>query len=123
MDQEAKKALALNVSRLMEHHGLTQEGMAKKAGVSQRSISNLIFISSPHSPKLKTIEDVAKAFNLQTWHLLLPDAPIDLLLNSSIEKVVSNYASASKEGRDMINRVSDREAAIAVQQVQRQAKS
>jgi transcriptional regulator with XRE-family HTH domain len=123
MDQEAKKALALNVSRLMEHHGFTQEGMAKKTGVSQRSISNLISIDSPHSPKLKTIEDVAQAFNLQTWHLLLPDAPIDMLLNSSIEKVVSNYASASQEGRDMINRVSDREAAIAVQQVQRQAKS
>jgi transcriptional regulator with XRE-family HTH domain len=115
MDLETKKTLADNVKRLMDHHQLTQTSLAKKAGVSQRNVSNLIKAESPHSPTLKTVEDIAKVFKLQTWHLLLPGAPIDLLINTCIEKVVFNYATASKEGRDMINRVSDREAAIASQ--------
>ena len=113
MDGKTRKILARNVSILMKHHGHNQISLAKKAAVSQRTISNIVNPDNPHEPTLAKIDAVAQAYNLQTWHLLIPDAPLELLTNKCIEKVVGNFIHSSDAGRTMISRVSDREAEVA----------
>ena len=115
MDGKTRETLARNVSILMTYNEHTQTALAKKAGISQRTISNICDPNSPHSPKLDSVDAVARAYRLEVWHLLIPDAPLDLLINKRIEKVVDNYVKASETGRDMIHRVSDREAEVAYQ--------
>lgn len=113
METDCRTALAKNLKALMDHHGYTQTKLAEKSGVSQRNISNVLNADCESSPTLETIDKLARAFHLTSWHLLLPGLQIDLLTNSRLEKVVENFTNATHEGRDMISRVSDREAAIA----------
>jgi transcriptional regulator with XRE-family HTH domain len=113
MDITTREALAKNVRLLMNHYQMNQTQLGKRADVSQRSVSNVLNADCENSPTLQIIEKIAKAFHLETWHLLVPGLNLELLLNSRIESVVKNYATASHEGREMISRVSDREAAIA----------
>jgi len=97
---EESKNFARNLRILMEHHKDTQTSLAKRSSVSQKSISNMLNLGDDTSPKLANVALVAKAYNLQTWHVLLPDVPVDILLNSSIEKIVANYTHADKETRE-----------------------
>lgn len=82
--------LAQNLETLMQKKLpllSTQEQVAAKAGVSQRTISNLLRPDAPDmkAPKLDVVEKVAAAFGLATWQLLLDRATVggelaDLLL-------------------------------------------
>lgn len=53
-----------------------------------------------NSPNLANVALIAKAYKLQTWHMLYPNAQLDILINTSIEKFVENYAHADKETRE-----------------------
>ncbi len=51
----------------------TQPKLAKRAGVSQRTVSNLLREAGPKEkgPRLDVVEKIARAFGLSTWQLLL----------------------------------------------------
>jgi transcriptional regulator with XRE-family HTH domain len=99
MNEEAKN-FARNLRILMGHHQDTQTSLAKRSGVSQKTISNMLNPGDESSPNLANIADIAKAYNLQTWHVLLPDVPKEILINSSIEKFVANYTHADPKTRE-----------------------
>lgn len=106
MNDEAKN-FARNLRILMEYHKDTQQLLSKRSGVSQKTISNMLNPGDSNSPNLANVALIAKAYNLQTWHLLFPNAPADILINSSIEKFVENYAHADQETRDAWARVAE----------------
>lgn len=67
----AREIVAENVRRLMGQQ--TQKTFGKKCGVSQTGLGYLL---RPHntamsSPKLDTLEKIAKANELETWQLLV----------------------------------------------------
>jgi transcriptional regulator with XRE-family HTH domain len=99
MNDEAKN-FARNLKILMEHHQDTQSSLHKRSRVSQKTISNMLNPGDDSSPNLANIEKIAKAYNLKTWHLLLPNPPQEILINSSIEKFVENYTHADKKTRE-----------------------
>lgn len=74
MNEEAKN-FARNLKILMNHHQDDQNKLAKKSGVSQKTISNMLNPGDSNAPNLKNIARIAKAYKLQTWHLLYPNAP------------------------------------------------
>jgi transcriptional regulator with XRE-family HTH domain len=71
----ARQVLVKNLSRLRDASLSlkTQTQIAEKSGVSQRSVSNLLNCDKPetNAPTLDTIEDVARAYGLEAWQLLL----------------------------------------------------
>lgn len=91
----------------MEHHEDTQSTLSKKSGVSQKTISNMLNPGDNNSPNLANVALIAKAYKLQTWHMLYPNAPLDILINTSIEKFVENYAHADKDIREAWARVAE----------------
>jgi len=106
MNDEAKN-LAHNLKRLMEHHADTQHTLANRSGISQKTISNMINPGDGKSPNLENVSKAASAYRLETWHLLYPNAPIEILTNSSIEKLVHNYVVGDKAAREAITQVSE----------------
>ena len=104
---ETTKKLAINLKILMDHRGDNQTDLAKRAGVSQKTISNMLNPEDDKSPNLKKVSLVARAYGLQTWHLLYPDAPIDILINTDIEKLVSNYINTDQNSRKAISQVAE----------------
>lgn len=107
---ETRITLAKNLKYLMDRNGWKQVEMAQKAGVSQRSISNLLHPET-HSPVLETVEAVAKAFGLNLWHLIMPTLIEDLESDTSIRKLFDAYEKADAPGRKLIQQVAEREAA------------
>jgi transcriptional regulator with XRE-family HTH domain len=79
MDQavkpRARNILAGNLKTLMKRNLnlKTQVKLAKRSGVAQTTISNMLNpgTSAMASPKLDSVEKVAQAFGLATWQLLL----------------------------------------------------
>lgn len=99
MNEEAKN-FARNLSILMEYHGDDQPTLSKRSGVSQKTISNMLNPGDDRAPNLKNIALIAKAYGLQTWHILYPDAPADILINSSLEKFIDNFVHIDKPARE-----------------------
>jgi transcriptional regulator with XRE-family HTH domain len=106
MNDEAKN-FARNLQILMDYHKDTQKSLSDRSGVSQKTISNMLNPGDSSSPNLANVALIAKAYKLQTWHLLYPNAPVDILINSSIEKFVENYAHADHETREAWARVAE----------------
>ena len=76
--RKARYAVARNLKRLMEGSAAlsTQTRVAERAGVKQRTVGYLLDpeTTDMQSPKLDTVEKVARAFGLEAWHMLIdPD--------------------------------------------------
>jgi hypothetical protein len=70
----ARQIVAANVKRLMQRSALnTQDKLGKAAGLKQRTIGYLLDpeTTDMKSPKLDTVEKVARAFGLEPWVLLV----------------------------------------------------
>ncbi|MBK1725697.1 helix-turn-helix domain-containing protein [Halorhodospira neutriphila] len=115
MDDEETRAIAENLSKLMAHKGHTQERLAKLAGVSQRTISNMLRPESGHTRTLNSLKSVASVYGLKAWTLMIPDQSLDALLaGKRMERVVYSYSHADDEGKRYIERVSEKEFAYQV---------
>ena len=90
MNKEAKK-IAQNLRRLMEHHQDTQHSLAAKSGISQRTIGNILNPGDEKACGVDAIEAIAKAYNIPAWKFLLPNAPIVLLKDHTLENFIENY--------------------------------
>ena len=105
-------ALVKNVARLMAERGDTQTTVAARGGISQRAVGYIATYGKTHhtSPTLRTVEGLAKAFDVPAWMLLIPDMPLDLLAGHRLPDLIENYCEASSVGRDTVDRVAAAEA-------------
>jgi transcriptional regulator with XRE-family HTH domain len=101
--------LARNVRLLMDHYNLTQTELHNKTEVSQRSISNLLRPGSIGSITSETIEKIADYFQLEYYHLLIPEIPLEELLTKRVEKLVTCYNQSTQDGRENVTRIAENE--------------
>jgi transcriptional regulator with XRE-family HTH domain len=101
-------AVARNLRTLMEREAMTQLKLAKKSGVSQRTISNVL--TESHEPGVETVDQLAKVFKLEGWQLQMPDLPPELLGSDLVDRTVGALVQASPKGREMIADLAEREA-------------
>lgn len=114
MESERQTALtfAKNLQRLMDHHGLSQNELAKRSGVGQRTLSTLLDQKRPleMNPRSTTIQQLAEYFDVPSWILLIPDLPLDLLTDKRLAQLVERYRDSGNQGRESIDRVAEMEA-------------
>lgn len=110
MPKTTHEIIADNVKRLMEYHNeMTQTLLAKKAGISQRTISNVTNPGSVGSITTETIEKLANFFDLEPYHLMIKDLPVEELLSKRLEKLIECYSQSTLEGRENIKRIAENE--------------
>lgn len=109
MNEDAE-ILADNVTRLMKHHGDDQNSLARKAGVGQKTISNVINKRAKGAPNLDIVTKIAKTYRIKTWHLLLSNCPDEILFNHRVEKLVENFLTSDEMGRNATMAVSETRA-------------
>jgi transcriptional regulator with XRE-family HTH domain len=102
------EAVAKNLAKLMDAHRLTQQQLAKKADVAQRTISNIL--NASNEPGIEKINKIARVFGLEGWQLQMPNIPDDMLMSGVVHKVMDALTQATPEGREMIGRLAEREA-------------
>lgn len=103
-----RATLARNLSYLMDKHQLSCAALAKRSGVSAKTINNMT--NTRYNVTLDSVDAVARAFGLSGWHLIMPNLPADLIESRSLENLVTRYAGLPAEGRDQVERTADREA-------------
>ncbi|HET6631553.1 MAG TPA: helix-turn-helix transcriptional regulator [Rhodanobacteraceae bacterium] len=116
MHNDATLAIRDNVRRLMNDRGMSQRALAKAAGVSQSSVGYLLRyrdINDRH-PTTSTIEAIAGAFGVQTWQLLIPEMPLELLTSPRMAALLLNYKDAAPEGRANLERIAESEKRYAL---------
>jgi transcriptional regulator with XRE-family HTH domain len=104
---ELRKTVAENLRALMDRRAWSQTDLAAKAHVSQRHISNML--NRKTSASFETLNSVAEAFGIPGWVLML-ELPVDLLDSQRIPLLVLRYRNSGPDGRDLIDRLTEREA-------------
>lgn len=101
-----REILAANIRLLIAADSLSQDQLAKKSGLGQRTISNLIRPETGHMPRIDVIERLADALRVEAWRLLLPDMTVELLRGNGLAEVVHSYVEADERGRGSLESVS-----------------
>ena len=106
----SKILIAKNVKLLRRYARLSQVSLAKQAGVSQATVSNL---ENPdkagdnYSPTTDNIDAIAAVFGLP-GAVLAMNLPMDILLNfSNISSVIHRYVLANSRERQAIEAVAE----------------
>lgn len=118
--REIALALGKNLQQLMEHHQLSQAQLSKKAGVGQSTLSNLLDLTSPLeiNPRASTISQLAAYFGLPAWQLLIPEQPLELLLNDGLARLLEGYKDLPPKGRQQLVSTLDAEQRYAAMERQ-----
>ena len=112
MAKSTKEVVIANVKTLMSMRQDTTYSLAKRAGLAQSTIVNIL--SGRHKISVDTAESLANAYGLDGWHLLLRNLDADLLGSPRIDKLYQRYIAASGEGRDYIDSVAERESKYTI---------
>ena len=67
-----EKKLARRIKSLREGMGFTQSELAEKAAIEYKHFQALESLKNKHSPTLRTLEKLSKAFGLKLWEFLKP---------------------------------------------------
>lgn len=103
-----KTVLARNLRYLMGDRGWDQVDLAKKSGVSQKTVSNIL--NEMKVPGLDTVDKLAGAFGLNLWQLIMPGLVDDLRSPTSIREVYEAFRKTNDKGKEFILSVAEREA-------------
>jgi len=103
-----RETVAANLATLMRQRHWKARDLAARCNVSFRQIHNIL--NGTSVPSTETVDELASAFGLRGWHLLMPNLPDDLLCNVALERLVDDYVAADAEGRDLATRLLSRRA-------------
>lgn len=106
-----KAIIAKNLRQLMDQEGLSEAALSRRtgSGVSQKAINNIL--NQRQACTIETADKLARAFELDLWCLLLPRFPEDPAVIEAMRRLYESFSIASPEGRELINKVAEREAA------------
>lgn len=102
MDRKMELVLGRNLLRLRQLQNVPQTKMAKIAGVSQKTISNIENANSGVSPKLQTICQVADYFGIHPSVLLIDNLTDDALTDKSVSLMLQRFVQLAPEHKTRI---------------------
>ncbi len=116
MSTTAREILARRLKALRLQRGWSQRDLKQASGVSQKTISNVEQAGKLESNfTFDSAEQLAQAFQYEVWQLLIPYG-VELTpdefrhLVMGLNQLLQHYAQASSEGRQLIERIAEREA-------------
>lgn len=103
-------SLATNLRYLMKLRGWTEEEVSRRTRgrVSQKTINNILH--KRYRVKSDTADDIAEAFGLAGWLLIMPNLVRDIESGGTIAKLIESYLDSSDEGKRLILNLAEREA-------------
>ena len=112
---DPKKILADNI-RMLLHEAKTMDTdkLLRKSGVSPRGLGYILAME--RSSKIDTVDDIARAFNLPVWQMLMPNLKEFLKSNGQLDIIIDDYIKSSDEGKGNIYRIAQMESRYATPQ-------
>jgi transcriptional regulator with XRE-family HTH domain len=103
-------ALAENVRALMQKKNWTQQELAKKSGLSQKTISNVL--NQKSSTTIGTLDRLGYAFGISPWSLLMKYEDPQDITDGVLPEWVSLFSSSARESREFLIGVARRESKL-----------
>lgn len=113
--QDLALAVAGNLRRLMDHHQISQAQLSKRTGVGQSTLSNLLDAANPLeiNPRMTTLHQLGLHFQVPAWLFLVPDVPLEMLLDGSLPRMIERFRQLPPSGRANVERIADGEMRYA----------
>jgi transcriptional regulator with XRE-family HTH domain len=92
--------VSTNVRNLMRSMDWSEHDLAKKSGVSQKAINNLL--NKTTGCTITTADKLAKPFGLTGWQLMLEKLPVDAAFGSTLTQIMVKILGTDPKGRDWI---------------------
>lgn len=101
--------LARNLNMLMRASGnMSRADLARRSGVSARMVAYIC--NAEKTTTIETAQALAEVFGLEGWHLIMPNLPDGINRSKKLSMLLENYSGSSKEGKEMITMIAEREA-------------
>jgi transcriptional regulator with XRE-family HTH domain len=100
--------VAENIKLLMSASGMTVKEVSKKSGVPERTIYS--YLKLERTPNVDTTEDIAQAFGLSGWHLLMTNLEYDMIKSGKLDRLIHSYSNCPPESQEYLLMVSERDA-------------
>jgi len=97
---QTRKVLANNLRRLMVDRNWTQAELAERAGIAQKTVSQVINEASAAS--IETAEALAKAFGLEAWQMLMPPVSTELEKAQEMATLIKQMRNSNDSDREVI---------------------
>lgn len=105
-ERQLIELVSSNVRRLMKAMDWSEHDLAKKSGMSQKAINNLLNMSTGCT--ITTAEKLAKPFGLTGWQLMAGELPADVAFGNSLTQIVVKFLKTDDKGRALIRDVAER---------------
>jgi len=99
-----------NIRTLLLARGWSENYLAKRCNMQQRSLNHFMQPGSTVSPKINTAERVARGLEVPVWILFLDDIADDIRMWRQMDRFAQTFPKLSREGRDMVMRSLDLES-------------
>lgn len=109
MTMTTKDYLARNILMLLDINQWSKKQLAKRAGISDRMVAYLV--NKERSATIDVADAIGKAFGINGWLMISPYLTPESY--KSLEKLNSDFAATTREGREHIKMVAEREAAYS----------
>jgi transcriptional regulator with XRE-family HTH domain len=109
----ATEIIAGNLDRLMAERGLVDRVVGKLSGVGHKTVNNMR--QGRHGATLEKIEAVARALKVPAWMLLVPNAPIEMLRDGEVQRLVRDFLDCNPEQQKSLSNLAASAAEIAKQ--------
>lgn len=73
VSQRLTTIVGANIRRLLRARGLTNYELAERAGIGRRTLTNLQSPDWTGSPRLDTLESIARVLRVKTWEICVPE--------------------------------------------------
>ncbi|MEW8139401.1 MAG: helix-turn-helix transcriptional regulator [Candidatus Thiodiazotropha endolucinida] len=89
-----------NLKRLISATRIEHTALAKQSGVALRTIQSLL--SGERGPSVVMTEKLAKAFKVESWHMLYSEIDPETMRSKQFNKLIRDYLNLSEENRKEI---------------------
>lgn len=95
--------LRANIKHLMALHGDDTVSLARKSGIPQRTVYNILYTNQKAS--IEQAEKLGKAYGFSGWQIIMPNLQGN---PATLNKVMEGYLSADAVDREIIERLTSR---------------
>lgn len=96
---------------------VNQSAVQDLTGVPQTTLSGII--KQGKTPRLDTLQKLARGLNVDLWRLLAPNAMLRASLEPGFAEMVVNYCRSSADGQHKIRLVAASQAVLAEENIDR----
>lgn len=104
---EQLKNFGHNVEMQMTHQELSTAALAKRAGISPKTLNNLL--NGRHAPQLDVLTKIADALKVELWQLWLPEFPADVAHDATFPRLIETASKLTPTALKAVARMADLE--------------